>query len=177
MATFVLAPFYFHEASIAESKEHSLEAAVEQWYAEYRDLIHSTALRVLRNVDDAEDVVQTVFLRMVRNDTRPDAGRVGPAYFRRAAKNAAIDVLRKRRQLAEFELKESHPAPGERAVERLHVRRAVERLSTNSAALLEMHSHGFQYDEMAERFGIEIGTVKSRMHRIRATLQKELQAA
>jgi RNA polymerase sigma-70 factor (ECF subfamily) len=151
---------------------------VAELYAQHRDFIYRVALRVLRNADDAEDVVQNVFLRMMRNDHAPDEGRSAVGYLRRAAKNAAIDIIRKRAQRAESELAAYYPAADEGYVRRRHVRQVIERLPARNAQLIEMHYRdGYMYEELAENFGMQIGTVKSRLHRIRAVLQEELRAA
>ncbi len=163
---------YFHQETIVNSNLHA------DLYVTHRDFIFRIALQVLHNVDDAEDVVQNVFLRMMRNDTRPEAGRSAAGYLRRAATNAAIDIIRKRTQRAETELPDYHPAPDQTFVEQHHVRQVLEKLPPKNAKLFELHYRGgYAYEELAEDFGIEVGTVKSRLHRIRAALQKELQAA
>jgi RNA polymerase sigma-70 factor, ECF subfamily len=151
---------------------------VAELYARHRDFLFRVALRMLRNADDAEDVVQNVFLRMMRNDQGPDLGRSPAGYLRRAAKNAAIDLIRKRTQRAETELPAYHAAPDEAFVRRRHVRQVIEKLPARNAQLLEMHYEGgYMYEELAVNFGMQVGTVKSRLHRIRAVLQEELRAA
>ena len=167
---------YLHTA-IIECDKYRSDDVLAELYATHRDLIYHVALQVLHNADDAEDVVQNVFLRMMRNDQGPDEGRSAAGYLRRAAKNAAIDIIRKRTQRAETELQVYHPAPDETFVERRHVRQVIGKLPAKNAALLEMHSRGFMYDELAATFGMQVGTVKSRLHRIRAVLQQELRAA
>ena len=87
---------YFHPAIIVSDNYREPELSIEQLYADYRDLIYHVALRVTHNAGDAEDVVQNVFLRMIQTDKQPDVGRCAVGYFRRAAMNAAIDLIRKR---------------------------------------------------------------------------------
>lgn len=159
---------YFHEAIIA----------LDQLYADYRDLIYRVAYRVTHNASDAEDVVQNVFLRMIQTDKQPDVGRCAVGYFRRAAMNAAIDLIRKRAQRAETDLQPWYPAAPQTFVEEHYIRQAIDKLTPKDASLCEMHYRGgYLYHELAEHFGIPVGTVKSRLHRIRGELQMELQAA
>ena len=153
------------------------QASLEDLYASHRDFLYRVALRVTRNADDAEDVVQNVFLRMMRNDARPDVGRSAIAYLKRAATNAAIDLVRQRAQRAETTLPARHPTGTQTFVEQHYCRQVLDRRPPASAQLFELHGHGYMYEELAERFGIQIGTVKSRLYRIRAALEKELQAA
>jgi RNA polymerase sigma-70 factor, ECF subfamily len=149
---------------------------IETLYSNHRDFIFRVALRVTRNIGDAEDVVQNVFLRMMRNDTGPEVGSSPVAYLRRAAVHTAIDLIRKRAQRAETGLPLHLPAAEQKLAEQGHVRQALDKLPPKHAALFEMHCRGYLYLELAERFGMQVGTVKSRLHRIRAVLQRELEA-
>jgi len=170
---------YLHAENIVFSNH--LEATTDRWiealYAKHRDFLFRVAMRVTRNAGDAEDVVQNVFLRMMRNDTRPDVGRCVVAYLKRAAVNTAIDLIRKRTQRAETELPPHFPAAEQTFVERRHVRQVLDKLPPKNATLFELHYRGYLYQELAEHFGMQVGTVKSRLHRIRAGLQKELESA
>jgi RNA polymerase sigma-70 factor (ECF subfamily) len=171
---------YLHESTIFPGNypEPEVQDSLEQLYAEHRDFIYRVALRVTHNAGDAEDVVQNVFLRMMRTDKRPDVGRCATAYFRRAATNTAIDLIRQRATRAETTLPPFHPAAQQTLLEHRHVRQVLGKLAPKDATLFELHySNGYLYRELAERFGLQVGTVKSRLHRIRAELQDELQAA
>lgn len=167
---------YLQEVNIA--KRNYSGAALTALYAAHRDAVFQTALRITRNPADAEDVVQTVFLRMIRNELHLDPRRSPAAYLRRAAANASIDLLRQRAQRGETTLPEHHPAWTGEWLERRQVREAIEKLPPQNASLFALHyQHGYGCAELARRFGMEDGTVKSRLHRIRAALRKQLRAA
>ena len=172
---------YLHQAIIVDGNYTDGEyeqAWMEELYASHRDFIYRVALRVIRNADDAEDAVQNVFLRVMRNGRPPDVGSGAAAYWRRAAVNAAIDVIRRRTQRAETGLPPNHPAAEQRVMERHHVRQVLGKLPPANAELFKLHYHdGYSYVELAERFGIQVGAVKSRLFRIRAARQQEMQAA
>jgi RNA polymerase sigma factor (sigma-70 family) len=105
-------------------------------------------------------------------------GRCAVAYFRRAATNAAIDLMRKRAQRAETDLQPWYSVAEQTFLEQHRVRKALDKLTPKDASLCELHYRGgYLYHELAEQFGIPVGTVKSRLHRIRGELQNELQAA
>lgn len=167
---------YLQSATVANG--NYCKDVLTSLYAAYRDMVFRAALRITRNPADAEDVVQTVFLRMLRNETQPDLERSPAAYLRRAAANASIDLIRQRAQRAETTIPEHHPAADEGWLERRRVRQAIEKLPAPSANLLVLHyQHGYPCAELAHRFGVEQGTVKSRLHRIRAALRRQLRAA
>jgi RNA polymerase sigma-70 factor, ECF subfamily len=170
---------YLRMESVASGNHMGVttDSWIETLYSNHRDFIFRVALRVTRNAGDAEDVVQNVFLRMMRNDTGPEVGSFPVAYLRRAAVHNAIDLIRKRAQMAETGLPLHLPAAEQKFAEQRHVRQVLDKLPPKNAALFEMHCRGYLYPELAERFGMQLGTVKSRLHRIRAVLQKELEAS
>ena len=129
------------------------------------------------NSADAEDVLQTVFLRMIGNSLPLDPASLPEAYFRRAATNAAIDILRRKSWLAETAIEEGrHYGSGENtALLKERLRRALAKLPPGDAELFVLcYLEGYSYDELAEQFRQERGTIGSRLHRIRAVLQKHL---
>src|SRR5436190_23838185 len=75
-------------------------------FQRYGQTVYQAALRVTGNPADAEDVLQTVFLRMINNRVAPDPGSSPEYYLRRAATNASIDLLRRKNVLPEVEIDE-----------------------------------------------------------------------
>ena len=65
-------------------------------YERHFETVFRAALRVTGNPADAEDVLQTVFLRLLSRSDEDEATERSPAYLRRAAVNAAVDLLRRR---------------------------------------------------------------------------------
>lgn len=70
-------------------------------------MVYRTALHVTGNPADAEDVLQTVFLRILNHQVRLDPDWHPERYLRRSATNASIDVIRRRTSQAESPLDES----------------------------------------------------------------------
>jgi DNA-directed RNA polymerase specialized sigma24 family protein len=70
-------------------------------YERNYEAVFRAALRVTGNPADAEDVLQTVFLRVLAGGEKVEDVPLPSAYFRRAAVNAAVDVLRRRALRAE----------------------------------------------------------------------------
>ncbi|NLV32051.1 MAG: sigma-70 family RNA polymerase sigma factor [Acidobacteria bacterium] len=147
-------------------------------YESHFAAVYRTALRVTGNPADAEDVVQTVFLRVLDREHGRDYARMPEAFFRRAAANAAIDLLRRRRVRAETGL-DGAPAPAARETEVLlkeRLRRAIAGLQPEDALLfLLRHVEGFTNGELARMFGQDKNNIAVRLHRIRHALQMELE--
>jgi RNA polymerase sigma-70 factor (ECF subfamily) len=140
--------------------------------------VYRTALRVTGNPADAEDVLQTVFLRVLNQADRVEYSGMPEAYFRRAATNAAVDLLRRRVTHAEIQLDDA-PSPIAREPETLlkeRLRRAIATLEQNDALLfLLRHVEGLSNGELAEMLGQEKSSIAVRLHRIRQALQTEME--
>ena len=94
---------------------------LERIFREHHALVFRAAYRVTGNATDAEDVLQTVFLRMVKRD--PAAEPVGnmASFLHRSAVNAALDLMRTRQNIRNIPLDELEPVlaePAHRSPER-----------------------------------------------------------
>ena len=76
-------------------------AGFAELYERHYEVVFRAALRVTGNSADAEDVLQTVFLRALARGGDVEELALPVAYFKRAAVNAAVDVLRRRELRAE----------------------------------------------------------------------------
>jgi RNA polymerase sigma-70 factor, ECF subfamily len=153
-------------------------AGFAELYERHYEMVFRAALRVTGRPSDAEDVLQTVFLRLlarggvVQDVTQP------AAYFRRAAVNAAVDVLRRRELHAEsaYDDLAPHAAVQPSLLLKERLRRAIATVDSEDASLfLLRHVEGLSIDELAGRFQIEKNNVAVRLHRIRHRLQAEME--
>lgn len=148
----------------------------QELYDRYSDVVYRTALRVTGNAADAEDVLQTVFLRVLNQNL--DSAWSPDRYLRRAATNASIDIIRKRTTQAETPIEDGreYGARESSAILKEQVRRALAQLEPADAEIFVLcYLEGLSYEELAEQFHIERGTVASRLFRIRLKLQKEIE--
>jgi RNA polymerase sigma-70 factor, ECF subfamily len=147
-------------------------------YNRHYDAVFRAALRVTGNPADAEDVLQTVFLRVLARGGEIDAAPLPAAYFRRAAVNAAVDLLRRRAVHAEsvYDDRAPHAAVGPPSLLKEQLRRAVATLDGDDATLfLLRHVEGLSIEELAGMFQLEKNNVAVRLHRIRHRLQTEME--
>jgi RNA polymerase sigma-70 factor (ECF subfamily) len=162
-------------AITAEPIPLTLSTDFQDLYQRFSATVYRTALRVTGNPSDAEDVMQTVFLRVLHSPGDGlDAAQAPERYLRRAATNAAIDVLRKRTTRAESPLDTGPERAGPESTVLLkeRVRRALAELPPQDAEMFTLRNlEGLSYLELAEHLGVERGTVASRLHRVRETLK------
>jgi hypothetical protein len=75
----------------------ALEQVLEELFREHWQLVYRTAFSVLRNRHDAEDVLQSIFLKLFERELPADLPRNPQGYFYRAAVNASLNVVRSRK--------------------------------------------------------------------------------
>jgi len=153
-------------------------AGFAELYERHYEAVFRAALRVTGNPADAEDVLQTVFLRVLARGGDVEAVPQPAAYFRRAAVNAAVDLLRRRAVHAESVFDDGAPHAASRPPSLLkeRLRRAIATLDSDDATLfLLRHVEGLSNEELAGMFGLEKNNVAVRLHRIRHRLQAEME--
>jgi RNA polymerase sigma-70 factor, ECF subfamily len=155
--------------------------------------LYGAALRLTRNPQDAEDLVQEAYLRAYRGFSGFQEGTNLRAWMYRILTNTFINSYRKKQRqpqtvdAEEIEDWYLYDKLGESGVEASaetevlekipdeDVQRALEELPENfRMAVLLADVEGFSYKEIAEILDIPIGTVMSRLHRGRKALQKAL---
>src|SRR5437867_12549730 len=70
----------------------------EQLFREHYQLVYRTACRVTGSPEDAEDVLQTIFLRLLRREVPPDLQKNPKAYLYRAAVKLTLATVRMRKR-------------------------------------------------------------------------------
>lgn len=140
--------------------------ALSEFYDLYAGLVNGMAVRILRDVAEAEDTVQEVFVQVWLQAARFDPSRGTPeAWLCTMARTRALDRLRRRssrREKPELEGQGSTPAP--RTEEALAVRRALDGLSEDQRRALELaYYEGLTQSEIAARLREPLGTVKTRI--------------
>jgi len=147
-------------------------------YERHAEAVFRAALRVTGNPADAEDVLQTVFVRVLSgSDADWSAGRPA-AYFRRAAVNAAVDLLRRRavRAATAYDDEARHAGVEPALFLKEQLRRAIATLDRDDASLfLLRYVEGLSNQELADLLQLEKNNVAVRLHRIRTRLQAELE--
>lgn len=165
--------------------------AVADLYDRYSTTALGLALKIVRDAEEAEDVVHDAFMAIVERAHQYQAERgTVAAWLLTTVRNLSLDRTRRRTrraQIAETDLRhdvESKSATiddPERTLslerQRSAVRRAMEGLPrAQRDTLLVAFFEGLSYPEMAERDGVPLGTIKSRAARAIHALRSSLTA-
>ena len=151
---------------------------------DHRDRIYGHALHCLRNPEDAADVTQEAFLRLWHRGPDLDESRLA-AWLTRVAHNLVIDHARRARTVHTYlgapdtEAVQGLAAPptpdhdGQRAL-----LDALQTLPPETRSMMMMHYfQGLKVREIADHLGLNINSVKVRIHRARKALRMVLDDA
>ena len=159
--------------------------AFEELYRAHSARLYSLLLRMVGAAEDAEDLLQDVFLQAHRKlDSFRGESSLGTWLYRLAV-NQCLDYLRGRqskmtRITESFEdeavQEPTSPAPAiPAAISRVDLERAIARLPEGCRLAFVLHDvEGFAHHEVAGLLGISEGTSKSQVHKARLKLRSML---
>lgn len=179
-------------ASVQDRKQ--LSRQFEEQALPLLDQLYGAALRLTRNPQDAEDLVQETYAKAFAAFHQYQQGTNLKAWLYRILNNAFISNYRKaqrRPKEADAEQVEDwqeyaasmHDSRGlmsaeAEVLERLpdsEIKEALEQLSDDRRTVVYLADiEGFSYQEIADIVGVPIGTVMSRLHRGRTQLREIL---
>jgi RNA polymerase sigma-70 factor (ECF subfamily) len=163
-------------------------------YDRYGNLVYSAALRVVRDAQIAEDMVQEIFLRIWRKPESYEAQRGRfVTWLTSVTRNRAVDEIRSRGRRFRYETASPEeqerevPAPetndpaltAELADQRRLIIAALKQIPEEQRQIIELaYFGGLTQQEIAQRLSQPLGTVKTRirlgMQKLRAALTPEL---
>jgi len=161
---------------------------LEALFRAHHSLVFRAAYRVTGNLSDSEDILQTVFLRLLRREAGAPALESAESYLRRAAVNAALDLMRSRHVAASVPIDDisaglsanSALSPDRQvsSAESMEwLRRAIARLSPRAAEILALRFfEDMDNAEIARLLDTTPGTVAVTLHRTRDRLLEEFRS-
>jgi len=147
------------------------EAEVLDLFDRYSDMVYRIALSYLRHLQDAEDAVQVVFLKLIDGRAKPEPGKER-AFMTRVTINHCKDVLRSvwKRKIEplndeiEFIQKEDRDLFD-----------AIMSLATKYRMVIYLHYYeGYTFSEISDFLGISPSAVSMRIHRAKKVLENKL---
>jgi RNA polymerase sigma-70 factor (ECF subfamily) len=156
-------------------------------FREHYKVLFRVAYRLTGSESDAEDVLQTVFLRLTPSGALRDLSPNPRGYLYRAAVNASVDLLRSRARANSVSLdvidfdqsqKSSVPSPADNFGDielRGLIRQAVAKLEGRAATAFALrYFEGYDNSQIAEVLGTSQMVVAVTLHRARIRLRKEI---
>ncbi len=178
------------EQETEERDEAAAKARFDEYVLPEVDVMYRVAMSLTRNSADAEDLVQDALLRAYRAIHRFD-GRYPRAWLLTILRNAQVNRVRRKRPelLRDPDTtmeRVADTSDGGRTAEELvvdmgfdaEVEKAFEGLSDKFREVVVLVDiDGLSYQEAADRIGVPVGTIMSRLHRARKRIKKQLEAA
>jgi len=174
------------QSATSQAKARDPVVELGEVYRQYQTRVLRAAYRVTGNAHDAEDVLQTVFMRLARREGGSPLSDSPGSYLHRAAINAALDMVRSRKASRSTSLEEvgptlaadveSEPDRVQGASEiREQVRRALAGMSPKSAEIFSLrYFEGYGNHEIARMLGTSRSTVNVILHRTRQKLKEQI---
>ena len=170
-------------ATIPTGETHQvLPQEFEELFREHCQLVYRTAYGITGNRQDAEDVLQSIFLKLLQRDFSAEIKRNPSAYLHRAAVNLSLNVLRSRKREKVTDGVEIHEVPqrstddsASAAADEIHERLldAIGSLKPRAVEILLLHyKHNYSDAEIAKMLGKSRGTIAVTLYRTRARLKK-----
>ena len=159
---------------------------LERVFQEHQQRVLRAAYRITGSLDDAQDVLQTVFLRLVRREGGQHLSDSPGSYLHRAAINAALDLVRSRQTAKATALEKVEPTLADDAVDapdrqqgsneiREVIRAALAKMSPRAAEVFSLrYFEGYGNHEIAKMLGTSRSTINVILHRTRTKLRDEI---
>jgi RNA polymerase sigma-70 factor (ECF subfamily) len=162
----------------------ALPREFEALFHDHGQLVSRAAYAITRSRQDAEDVLQSVFVNVLHRGLTAEVRQHPARYLHRAAVNASLNVLRsrKRRKLVDGLDIHEIPASPERAEARERDERheqlteAMARLTPRALEILMLrYQHDYSDAQIAALLGTSRGVIAVTLYRIRTRLRTLLQ--
>lgn len=165
--------------TVSSAAGKPLAKKFEEIFREHYQLVYRTAYGVTGSPEDAEDVLQTIFLRLLRREFPPGLKENPKAYLYRAAVNLSLNTIRARKRdilTNDAELFESRVcASDSTANEEIQGRllKAIAELNPGAVEVLILrYVHNYNERDIAKMLGTSRGTIAVSLFRSRVRIKK-----
>lgn len=182
-----------NELELIQGLRKGDESAFRYMVDTYRDRVYNTALGIVQNAEDAEDVAQEVFIQVFRSIGNFKGESKLSTWLYRIATTRSLDLLRSRKSKKRFGLLQrlfgegdepvmeipdfNHPGVAlDRKENAARLFRAISQLPENQKIAFTLHKlEDLSYQEVSEVMQTSLPAVESLMHRARQNLKKLLE--
>lgn len=164
--------------NLIEACKKADHTAFKQLYQLYAKAMYNVALRIIKDRDDAHDVLQEAFVKAYQKITQFDYQSNFGSWLKRIVINQALDVIRKKKNFLASEEVQHEPIEEEScAWEQIDftvdlVKKAILGLPTGFRLVANLYLfEGYEHSEIAQILGISEGTSKSQLHRAKVKIK------
>jgi RNA polymerase sigma-70 factor (ECF subfamily) len=164
----------------------ALSEEFEELYSQHWQLVYRTAYAITGNRQDAEDVLQSIFVKLLQRGLSADVMQAPARYLHRAAVNLSLNVLRarKRQRLVDgvehLDIPDRQVDEATRQADDFHDRlmEAIAQLRPRAVEILLLHyKHDYSDAQIATLLGTSRGTIAVTLYRLRARLKSLVRSA
>ncbi|HKG80121.1 MAG TPA: RNA polymerase sigma factor [Pyrinomonadaceae bacterium] len=160
-------------------------AAFEELYRTYNRRVYSHCLRMTRNVAEAEDLTQEVFIQLFRKLKTFRGESLFTTWLHRMTVNAVLMHFRKAavrldrtiehgESINEF-VRATASSSGTSIIDHISLNEALQQLAPGYRAVFILHDvEGYEHHQISEMLRCAVGTSKSQLHKARLKLRRLL---
>lgn len=181
------------ELELIQQLRESDQAAFKTLVETYQDLVYNTALGIVQNAQDAEDVAQDTFIKVFRSVQSFKGESKISTWLYRITVSTALDLLRSRKSKKRFGFLQRlfgegnepiHEAPDfhhpgvalDQKENAARLFKAIDLLPENQKVAFTLNKlEELSYQEVSEVMNISVSAVESLMHRAKQNLKKILE--
>jgi RNA polymerase sigma factor (sigma-70 family) len=182
-----------NELELIQGLRQGDEAAFKYLVTTYQDRVYNTAIGIVQNAEDAEDVAQEVFIQVYRSIHSFKGESKLSTWLYRIATTRALDLLRSRKSKKRFGFMQrlfgegnepiheipdfNHPGIAmDRKENAAKLFKAIAQLPENQRTAFTLHKlEDLSYQEVSEVMQTSVPAVESLMHRAKQNLKKILE--
>lgn len=133
-------------------------------YIKYRELIYSISFSILKNKDDSEDIVQSIFLKLYKLDIRRLPKKNEFSWLYTVTKNESINLLKKNNRITNYEeiynIQDTHNISNE-IIETDEYNRLIKYLSPEEEKILSLKIvSGMSFKDISKALSIPINVIE-----------------
>ena len=179
------------EQTLIEKLKQGDEAAFKQIVETWQNMVYNTAVGILQNAEDAEDVAQEVFVQVYESVKNFKAESKFSTWLYRITLSKALDHLRRKKRKKRFAYIQSLFGSNNKIIEKPDFNHpgvkldnkeraailftAINQLPENQKIAFTLHKlEGLSYQEISEVMRTSVSSVESLMHRAKNNLRKRL---
>jgi len=149
------------------------------------DFLKQLALKLTKQLDDAEDLMQDTYYKALKNQDKYEQGTNLKGWLYTIMRNTFINNYRKKKVQNTFVDEtdnnyfidqgiNNRVDHADRNVDQEYIMRQIDTIEKNYVEAFMMHYNGYKYEEIAEILDIPLGTVKSRIFLARKKMMEKL---